>query len=149
MDLEWSFTMTLALDMAEVEARVAKGLEWLKTVGAEHDLDHTRINLFGLDMVSSSECTFSRSCPSGTSYYGKRRDLATRGVIPDTSRRDWDHEHGFWAMSDRELDRAEEYGMLALAWIRALRADPEWREHHGLPLLTGVPSGVNIVVTPV
>jgi hypothetical protein len=124
----------MTLDMAEVEARVAKGLHWLKTVGAEHGLNYMRIDVFDLNMSSGDSCAFSMACGRDTTYGDKRYELILKGVLRPSAFRNWDREHGFWATSENAepFDDAEEYAMLALAWVRALRADPGWCQHRGL-----------------
>lgn len=129
----------MSLDMAETEAYVAKGLEWLKTVGVKHGLDHARINIHTLRMQDMGLCALTQAAgPMESNYVDLRHRLVQEGAIPYASKwRVWDGEHGFWSTCDLRIslgetdDRTseeitEEYAMLTLAWIRALCHDAQW-----------------------
>jgi hypothetical protein len=145
-------TLSLSLDPIEVQARVNNGLEWIKTVGRQAlNLDHRRIDIRKLRMDTGDSCAFTQSSDDAVSYFGLRGQLRDLKLIPDTSDRTWDQDHGFWVICDdydspdtglRVPDRialAEAYHLLTWIWVRTLRADAEWCAHHGVRVRPLVP----------
>lgn len=129
-------------DMAEIEARVQNGLTWLKTVGVEHGLDIRRMSISSLNASSGDRCALVQAAHDGPllGYRSVRAELLDVGAIPPSSLyRRWDADHGFWEMDPSAWDpdqiyniddSVEQYAMLDLAWIRALRADPVWCDRY-------------------